>query len=215
MDRKELQVKERTVTRKSEVKKLRTNNEIPAVLYGKNIESKKLSIEKRELLDALSTAAGDNVLLDLKLDNGESYPAIFKEIQKDPIKGFFIHIDFHTIDLKETLQVSVPLNIEGEPVGVENGGIPQYQLREIEIECLPTQIPDHIEVDVSNIDLNESINVGDLPLPEGSELVTEPEETVMSVVAPETEEEPDTEEDEEGEEDVEEESEEEEEESEE
>ncbi|OWZ83663.1 50S ribosomal protein L25 [Natranaerobius trueperi] len=187
MERKELAVKVREVTRKSEVKKLREQDQIPGVLYGRETGSTKIQVNRRELFDALSTAAGDNVLLDLKLDNGETYPVVFKEIQKDPIKGFYLHVDFHTIDLKEKIQVNVPINIEGEPKGVEAGGVAQYQLREVEIECLPTQIPDDIVVDVSEVDLNGSINVGDLPLPEGSELITHPDETIMSVVAPEEE----------------------------
>ncbi len=195
-----INAKSRETTKKGDIKRLRAEGKIPAVVYGKDIESKALTVEKRDLLTALSTSAGDNVLLNLRLDSGESVPAVFKDIQKDPIKNFFIHVDFHKIDLTEKIQVNVPLHIEGEPKGAQQGGIAQYQIREVEVECLPTQIPDYITIDVSDIDLNESINVGDLPLPEGSELLSDPDETVMSVVAPEPEVEEEEEEEVEGEE---------------
>lgn len=188
MERIKIKANSREKTRKSERKKLRREGNVPAVVYGRELESKSLTVSVKDLNRVLGTSAGENVLLalDIEEEKGE-HPVMFKEIQRDPIKDHFLHVDFYAIDLKEKIEVSVPLNIIGEPKGVEEGGVPQYQMREIELSCLPTNIPHSIEVDVSEVDLNESLNAGELPLPEGAELVTDSEETVMSVVVVEEE----------------------------
>lgn len=188
MERIQINANSRGQMKKSERKRLRKEGKVPAVVYGRELDSKSLTVSVKDLNRVLGTSAGENVLLTLNIqEENNEYPVMFKEIQRDPIKEHYLHVDFYAIDLKEKLEVSVPLNIIGEPQGAEEGGVAQYQLREIELSCLPTNIPDSVDVDVSEVGLNESLSAGELALPEGAELVTDPEETIMSVVIVEEE----------------------------
>ena len=200
MERIEIKANTRGKTKKSERNRLRKEGKVPAVVYGRELDSRSLIVSVKDLNRVLNTKAGENVLLQLNIEGEGNHPVMFNEIQRDPIKEYFLHVDFYAIDLKEKLEVSVPLNIVGEPKGTEEDGVAQYQMREIELSCLPTNIPDSIDVDVSEVDINESLSARDLPLPEGSDLVTDPDETIMSVVIPAEEPAEEPEEGEEGEE---------------
>jgi large subunit ribosomal protein L25 len=181
----------RTDTGKGAARRLRAAGRIPAVLYGPKADSRSITVEARALqLLFQKSAAGINTLIDLTLDGGKEV-VIVKELQREPVRGTYLHADFYTVDLAQKIEVSVPVHLVGKAPGVElGGGILDHPLREIELSCLPRAIPEQIEVDVSALQLGESIHVGELSLPEGVEVLSDPELAVASVVAPRVEEEP-------------------------
>ena len=170
-------------TGKGVARKLRAAGLIPAVLYGKGKATAALSVDPEALGKALhASGAGRNTLIDLKVGSG-SHNVLLKELQRDPIGGHSLHADFFEIDLKETVEVEVPLHFIGKAPGVDFGGILDHPVREIELECLPGAIPERIEVDVSELDVGDSIHVRDLTLPAGVTLRSDPDLSVASVVA--------------------------------
>lgn len=187
-----LQAQIREATGKGAGRKLRAAGRIPAVLYGRGRESVLLSLEPRSLERALSSShAGMNTLFDLHVEGrqgaGETV-VLVKDLQRNPVKGTLVHADLYQVDLSKTIEVAVPIHIVGTAVGVSlNGGILDIALREIEIECLPRAIPDQIDLDVSAVDIGESLHVRDIPLPAGVTLRSDPDLAVVSVVAPASE----------------------------
>jgi large subunit ribosomal protein L25 len=136
--------------------------------------------------------AGMNTLLDLEVVGGgalDGKTVLVRELQKDPVRGRYLHADLYTVDMERAIEVSVPLHISGKAAGIEQGGILDQALREIEIECRPDAIPNEILVDVSALDLGQSLHVRDIELPAGVTLRSDPELSVVSVVAPQKEEE--------------------------
>jgi len=183
-------------TTKGELKHLRQEDRIPAVIYGREKDSVPVLLEGKEFRKVLSTEAGANVIIELNLTNGkdtkgDSETVMIKEIQRDILlKERILHVDLVRISLKEKQEVNIPLNLIGEAPGVKEGGLLQVQKREVMVSCLPTAIPDHIELEVSELQIGDSLEAKDLVLPEGVELLEEMEETLVSVLAPEKEEEP-------------------------
>ena len=190
----------RDATGKGVSRKLRAAGRIPAVLYGKGAESKAISIDPSALQRLLqSGGAGMNTLIELSVD-GTTRTVLVKELQREPVRGRPLHTDFYLVDLDQTVEVSVPIHLVGRAPGVELGGILDHPLREIELECLPRAIPEGVDVDVSALQVGDSIHVRDLELPEGASVRTDVNLAVASVVAPVVVEEPVAEEPEEGEE---------------
>ena len=175
----------RNETGKGVARKLRSAGRIPAVLYGKGTESRSLSVD-HELLDTLlhASGAGLNTLIDLEVDGG-SQKVLLKALQREPVGGDYLHADFYQVDLSRRVTVSVPLHFVGIPRGVAmDEGILDHPVREVELECLPTSIPESIEVDVSSLALNESLHVSDLVLPADSEMKSDAALTVAAVAPP-------------------------------
>ena len=190
----------RDATGKGVARKLRAAGRIPAVLYGKGAESKAISVDPSALQRLLqSGGAGMNTLIELSVD-GTTRTVLVKEFQRDPVRGHPLHTDFYLVNLDKKVEVSVPIRLLGRPQGVELGGILDHPLREIELECFPRAIPESVDVDVSELDVGQSIHVRDLELPEGASVRTDGNLAVASVVAPAVVEEPVVEEAEEGEE---------------
>jgi large subunit ribosomal protein L25 len=190
----------RDATGKGVARRLRAAGRIPAVVYGKGAESKAISIDPSALQRLLqSGGAGMNTLIELSVD-GTTRTVLVKELQREPVRGRPLHTDFYLVDLDQTVEVSVPIHLVGRAPGVELGGILDHPLREIELECLPRAIPEGVEVDVSALQVGDSIHVRDLELPEGASVRTDENLAVASVVAPVVVEEPVVEEPEEGEE---------------
>jgi large subunit ribosomal protein L25 len=187
-----LHAQKRDKTGKGVGRKLRAAGRIPAVLYGRGTESVPLAVEPRALEKVLAAGhAGMNTLIDLQVDGGAQTVVLVKELQRDPVKGTLLHADLYRVDLSQTIEVAVPLHIVGTAQGVAlSGGILDFALREIEIECLPRAIPDQIDVDVSALDIGESLHVRDIVLPQGVTLKSDPDLSVVSVVAPAAEEVP-------------------------
>ena len=179
----------RSGTGKGVARKLRAEGRIPGVVYGKGRESRPVVVDVRALERLLqASGAGLNTLIDLKLDGGEQV-VLVKELQREPVRGRYLHADFYAVDLTRTVEVSVPLHFVGKAPGIEYGGILDLPLREVQLECLPRAIPEFIEVDVSGLDMGQSLHVRDLVLPEGVTMRSDPDLAMATVVAPRAEEE--------------------------
>jgi large subunit ribosomal protein L25 len=187
MERVNLEAKVRTGTGTGQVKKLRRAGQVPAVIYGRGIDATAVAVDAKALRGALHTTAGMNVLIDLTIGDGAqaTRTVMVKDVQRDIFRRDIIHVDFTTVNLTETVEAHVPIVFKGTPKGVtEDGGVFQAHLREVVVECLPMQIPERIEFDVSDLPLGKSVHVSDLVLPADVTLVTESEEVVATVVAP-------------------------------
>jgi large subunit ribosomal protein L25 len=179
-----LQAQNREVTSKSDRKTLRGSGMIPAVFYGHNEKPHVLTVNAKEFDKLIHTEAGSNVLVNLQLADGTK-TAIVKEIQRDIITQYPIHIDFQAISLKEQIEVNVPLHIAGTAPGVKlSGGVLEHILREVRVRCLPGDIPQFVNVDVSSLQINNSLAVKDLPQLPGVEILTDPGMIIINIVAP-------------------------------
>lgn len=186
-----LDIEARTDTGKGVARKLRAQGRIPGVCYGSAEGARGIQLDPHVLDRILAkSSAGLNTLIDLKGGGPlDGRVVIVKDLQRDPVRGSLLHADLYEIDVNRTITVDVPIHLSGTPVGVElGGGIVEHTLREVEVECLPRAIPEEIVVDVRGLELGESLHVSDLALPQGVELVTDPDLAVVSVVAPRVEE---------------------------
>ena len=186
---------------KSAARKLRTDECIPAVVYGLN-DNVSLSINPKELRKLIE-AKGRNVLIELKVDgdSAENRNVVLKEFQTHPLKPGWVHIDFLEIDITKKIKVKVPIFLVGVSPGEKQGGIVNHIIRALEIESLPNDIPEKFEVDMSGVELNQMIRVSDLNLGESIQILNDPNDIVLNVHLEKVkEEEPEVEEGEEGEE---------------
>ena len=170
-------------------RKLRAAGRIPAVCYRRNGEAVPVSLDPKELDRLLRKAsAGINTLIDLKVVGGGDFDGrqvLVKELQRDPISGAYLHADLYAVDLQQTIHVSVPINLKGTPIGVSlGGGILDHATRELDVECLPNAIPEEFSIDVSELEIGDSLHVRDIAVPEGVEILNDPDVSIMSVVAP-------------------------------
>ena len=173
-----------------QVRRLRQSGLIPAVLYGKGVEPVPIAINGRELARLLHARRGEHSLVTVRVDAGAAWekPALIHAVQHDPVSGHIIHVDFHAIQLTARLKIKVPLVLTGEPVGVkQEGGVLEHFLREIEVECLPTQIPERVEFDASALKTGDAVHVKDLTAPAGARITSDPGGVVASVQAPKAE----------------------------
>ena len=168
---------------KGVARKLRAAGRVPAVLYGHGQETQALSVDAHDMFKVLHTSAGANVLVDLKVDKAE-HLVLPREIQRNHIKGTIVHVDFLVVSRTETIQVNVEIVDIGEAPGVKQGGVVDHHLREVEVESFPQDVPEHLEADVSGLDLNDVLHVSDLVAPQGVTILTNPEETVLAVIVP-------------------------------
>jgi large subunit ribosomal protein L25 len=180
---------------KNEANRLRASGRIPAVLYGtrrdgKNPQSVAVAVDPKAVLRILHSESGANTLINLKFDGSESRVMV-KEYQLDPVSHSLLHADFYQLAMDKAIVVPVPIRILGEAKGVKlQGGIVDFVTREIEVECLPTDIPEHIDVDVSELALHEAIRVRDLPQGPKWKAVTEGDAMIVHVVTIKAEAEP-------------------------
>ena len=191
MERIELQTTVRKSTGNSPARGLRRSGYIPAVLYGPKTDPILLSVNVKDLEEVFKQGNVLQVILDLVIQNGKKITkaAMVKELQTHPVSGHFIHIDFYEIDMKRQINVMVPVITKGHSVGVENGGMLDIVRREIELLCLPGDIPDAIEIDITDLDVGDSIHVEDIPLGENIEISADVNFTVVTVLTPKVEEE--------------------------
>lgn len=178
-----LEANRRDGTGKGVARKLRAVGRVPGVLYGHGMEPVSVAVDARDLYHVLHTAAGTNVLVDLVID-GKKHLALPREIQRDHIRGRFVHVDFLAISRDEKITVDVPIRVVGESPGVKQGGVVEHHLWDLHLECLPGDVPEVIEADVSYLELGNAIRVGELVPPKGVTILTAAEETVLSVVTP-------------------------------
>ena len=168
---------------KNASRRLRRKGLIPAVVYGGKDQAVSVSVDPKTLKRVLRSEAGRNTILTLDF-GGAKTSAILKSWQVDPIKENFLHADFYRIAMDVAIRVTVPIATKGEAVGVKvDAGILEVILREIEVECLPGDIPERIEVDVSDLKLNGAIRVSDLPLTAKVKILEDPDQVVLHVVS--------------------------------
>ena len=202
----EIKTKIRTTTGNGPARRLRMSGQIPAVLYGPKTDSVLLSVNKGDLELLFKKGGIGQVVLNLVIQkNGEktTRPAMIKELQTHPVSRNFIHIDFYEIKMDQKITAKIPVVTTGMAKGVELGGIVQIIRRELEVECLPLEVPESIEIDISDLDIGDSIHVGKIHLEGGIEFLEEDDYTVVTVVSPKMEEEEPEEEEEIEEEDAE------------
>lgn len=184
----ELIAEARTEKEKGSGRILRRKGFVPAVVYHKGEDSVPLKLASRALQDILHTEAGRNVLINLRVGNEKpkkQRTVVVKDLQYDPVSGEVLHVDFHQISLTERIVVHVPIVEKGESVGVKNEeGVLETPLRELEIECLPTEIPENVEIDVSNLNLNDAVHVRDLRLPSSITILNDPGMVIVQVKLP-------------------------------
>ncbi len=182
MERVTLNVEMRERLGKGGARSLRRRGTIPAIVY-RGGGSSAVQISEQELSKFIGGTSGEQVIANLKFGD-EVKQAIVKDYQVDPLKGNLLHVDFQEILATEEVRVMVHMVISGEAVGVKkDGGIMQYGLRDIEIECLPDKIPGHIDVDVSGLGIGQSLHVSDVKLEEGIRILTDPNEMIVTVTA--------------------------------
>ncbi len=198
MDLIELKTKVRTTTGNGPARRLRMSGQIPAVLYGPKTEPVLLSVNKNDLELVFKKGGIGQVILNLVVQkNGEktTRPVMIKELQTHPVSRNFIHIDFYEIKMDQKITAKIPVITTGMAKGVELGGILQIIRRELEVECLPLEVPESIEIDISDLDIGDSIHVGKIHLEGEIEFLEEDDYTVVTVVSPKmVEEEPEEEE---------------------
>jgi large subunit ribosomal protein L25 len=191
LERIELQATVRKSVGNGPARSLRRSGQIPAVLYGPKLEPVLLSVNIKDLENVLKQGNAFQVILNLVIQNGKkkTKAAMIRELQTHPVSGNFIHIDFYEIDMKRQIKVMVPVITTGQSVGVELGGLLNIVRREIELLCLPGDIPEAIEIDITDLDIGDSIHIEDIPLGENVEIAADVNFTVVTVLSPKVEEE--------------------------
>ena len=188
-----LTAQRRAESGKGPARRARATGRVPAVLYGHGMDPVHLSVDAREFGHALRTGAGSNVLIELTVGRAK-HLALPKEIQRHPVRGSFVHVDFLAVRRGETVQVRVPVHLVGEAPGVREGGIADQDLHQVTVEAEVTAVPTAIEADVSGLEIGDVLRVADLKAPEGATIIDDVEASVVSIVAPTVEEEPEVEE---------------------
>ena len=212
-ERPELSVKRRTSEGTRATRRMRTTGWIPAVVYGKSIQPFSVAVDHKQFIQLIHTKGGEHALINLKVvdeSNGSTpqpeqassrpakqakakdaptgrweKPVLVKMMHYHPVDGHILHVDFHAITLTEKIRVKIDVVLRGEPFGVkEQGGVLEHFLREVEMECLPTEIPDDFTYDISAIKIGDTIHVSDLTVPSTAKMITEAEGAIASVQEP-------------------------------
>ena len=192
MLRKNLNVEERTNFRKSAARRLRKNGKIPAIIYGSK-QPAAIFLDAKEFHREFHTIS-ENTIINLAGD-GKSWEVLVKDFQEDLLKGEILHIDFYEIEEGKVLKTHAPVHVEGTPPGIKEGGILQQRLYELEIECLPKDLPEAITVSVDHLNVGDFVHVNELEIPEGVKVLNILEQVVVNITVPKAEiEEPEEEE---------------------
>jgi len=177
-----LEAEQRPLSTKGEIKTMRRSGRIPGVAYGDNDKPVTLTVDEKSVQTILKSPGGRNALLNLKI-GGASHPVLIKEIQRHPITRALWHVDFQRISLKKKIETKVPIHVKGEAPGVKvGGGVLEHLVREVRVRCLPTEIPASIDVDISNLQINQGIRAKELPLPKNVEILMDAESVIVHVL---------------------------------
>jgi large subunit ribosomal protein L25 len=171
---------------KGEARRLRRAGRVPAIAYGTGVEPNPISVDALDLYHALRTEAGLNAVIRLDV-KGDSHLALARELQRHPVRREILHVDFVAIDRSRKVTVDVPLTLTGHAPGAEEGGVVDQVQFQVAIEVLPLEVPDELSLDVSDMQIGDVKRIGDIALPEGVELLADPEATVASVYVPQVE----------------------------
>jgi large subunit ribosomal protein L25 len=187
-----LKAEPRTTTGRSAARRLKARGIVPAVVYGGKEKSQPLQVSARDINAMLSHASGENILVELEIAGSKgTKTALLQEVQHSPVGGDILHVDFHAISMDEKIEANVPLEPLGIATGVKNfGGLLDQNIRSLTVECFPKDLPDKITVDVSGLNIGDSIHVRDIKLPQGVVSKVNADLTAFSVAAPVAEEEP-------------------------
>ncbi|GAB4536530.1 MAG: 50S ribosomal protein L25 [Thermodesulfovibrionia bacterium] len=197
MERISLRAEMRTEIGKGGARSLRRKGMLPAVIYSKG-RSSSIKLQRKEIAKLLSSGIGEHTLMNIEISTGgasnsygegmtHNHYVLVKDYQVDPVTDEVLHVDFVEVSLKEKIRITVPIVITKEPAGIKKGGIMEHHLREVEIECLPTHIPDGIGIDAGFIEIGHSLHVSDIKPPEGVRIVTDPHEVILTVLEPKVE----------------------------
>jgi large subunit ribosomal protein L25 len=178
-----LQAQVRNGAGKGAARKLRASGRVPGVLYGQGQEPVSISVSSQELLHLFHASGGATMLVDLEID-GREHLAIPREVQRDHIHSRFIHVDFLAVNRNEKVTLAVEVHEIGEAPGVKLGGVVEHHLREVEVECLPSDVPEGIEADISRLELGDMLRVTDLRPPSGVVILTDADQPIISIITP-------------------------------
>ena len=189
MEQRKLEVSLRTGTGKGAARRIRREGKIPAVLYGRKLDTFHLTLKPEDLKKILASGARENTLIGLKVSgpgSGEigGQVVMLRDLQVHPLTRFYLHADFYAVAMHEKIEVDIPILLTGNAEGTKVGGILGQSLRELRIRCLPSEIPPSVSVDVSPLKIGDSLHVQDIPLSDKFEIVTDPHITLASVTPP-------------------------------
>jgi large subunit ribosomal protein L25 len=181
-----LQVQQREVSSRGQLRRIRSEGKVPGVVYGKGMSGPtNISIDAKELMVMLRSHP--YAVVEMEIPGAGKLPVMMTELQRDPLSQQVMHIDFHLINMNEKITTSTRLEITGTSPGEQEGGMLQLVLHDIEIQCYPSDIPDHLSVDVSNLEIGHHLSISDLKLPTGVETLQDPTSVIVSIIAPQKE----------------------------
>jgi large subunit ribosomal protein L25 len=182
-----LKAQKRTLVGRNAIKRIKEKGLVPGVIYGSNQQPVPLEVDNRQLSTVLAHASSEHILVELEIVDGDqstSKLALIQEVQHHPLKRDLVHVDFHAVSVTEKITSAVPIETTGEALGVRTfGGLLEHSLRTLEVQCYPQDLPGIVQIDVTNLNIGESLHVRDLQLPAGVEAITDEDLTVVSVVA--------------------------------
>lgn len=179
-----LAAQSRSETGKGAARSLRRSGYVPAIVYGHGEETQACKLEWRELERILTSVHWENTVIDLKMDDGKTANVLIREVQLHPCRPEVLHVDFLAVHKDEKVKLDVPIEIVGVAPGVKEGGILEHHRMEVEIRCIPSNIPPSLEIDVSGLGMGDVASVRDLVVPEGVEILSDLDSTICSVVPP-------------------------------
>ena len=179
---------------RNQVKKRRAEGRVPAVIYGRKIQPQSLELGRKELDDVILHSASESALIDLTIsgDSADVRLALVKAVQHHPLSRDILHVDFQEVAADEAVTVTVPVETTGESVGVKSGGVLEHVRFNVELKGLPRELPEIVLVDVTNLEIGQVVTIGELPLPAGVQVLSDPDIPVILVAAPTKEEELET-----------------------
>ena len=181
-----MQAQQRTNTTKGKLHQLRKGGKVPGIVYGKGLQaSSVIALDEKEVLHLLRSHP--NAVIDLQIPDSGRQPVMITHVQRDSLSRKLMHVDLHQINMNEQIKAHVRIEVTGDSAGVREGGVLSVSLHEIEIQCLPGDIPEAIEADISSLAIGENVTVGDLKLPDKVQVLTDAGQTVAAVLAPQKE----------------------------
>jgi len=164
---KTLKAEERARTGSGVLKQMRREGLIPSVIYGGGSENQNVKVDSKTFTDMLNHAVSDSILVNLEVEGGKAQLAFLQDVQHDRLTNEILHVDFLAVDEKTEITANLPLELDGEPSGVKAGGLLEQMLHSLEVRCLPKDLPEQIETDVTSLEIGDALNVGDINFPEG------------------------------------------------
>jgi large subunit ribosomal protein L25 len=172
---------ERTGSTKSDLRQMRAAGNIPAVVYGQEIGNIQVTVNEKEINAAMKR--NSHAILEAVLPSAKQHPVLIHEFQRDSLSGKLLHIDFHQINMNESIETLVTIQFKGDPVGVKEGGVLQIETHSVQVRCMPNKLPETIEVDIHELGVGDHILVSDLKVEDGIEILTEPSTMLVTILA--------------------------------